>query len=291
MDRRSVEFFSEGSKIAGDLYLPEGADAGKLPCVVLCHGFAGIKEVALPAYAVRFAREGFAALAFDYRGFGASEGARGRLVPQEQIADIRNAVTFAQSLGEVDPARIGLWGTSFGGANAISAAALDERAKAVVAQLTFGDGARVILGNMSDEQKAKLMATLAKARARAVTKNKVLTMSPEQILTDPDSVAFYKKAVEAHPAIKTSLPMLILESIIEYRPEEVVGRISPRALMIISAEVDESCPPEESRSLYEKAGEPKELVTLEGARHYDTYAGEHLKASSGAAIRWFKAHL
>ncbi|MHC5058207.1 MAG: alpha/beta hydrolase [Planctomycetota bacterium] len=290
MSRRAVEFYSEGSKIAGDLYLPEGEE-DRFPCVVLCHGFAGIKEVALPAYAVRFAREGFAALAFDYRGFGASEGARGRLVPAEQVVDIRNAITFAGSLPEVDPARVGLWGTSFGGANAIAAAALDGRAKAVVAQLAFGDGGRVVLGDMAEEQKTKLMSTLAKARTRAVVKNKILTMSPEQILTDPDSVAFYKKAVEAHPAIKISLPMLILEAIIEYRPEEVVSRISPRALMVISAEVDASCPPEESRRLFEMAGEPKEFVMLEGARHYDTYAGEHLKASSAAAVRWFGEHL
>jgi fermentation-respiration switch protein FrsA (DUF1100 family) len=291
MNSRAVAFYSEGSKIAGDLYLPEGGDAAGAPCIVLCHGFAGIKEVALPAYAVRFAREGYAALVFDYRGFGGSEGTRGRLIPTEQIVDIRNAITFAESLSEVDASRVGLWGTSFGGANAISAAALDERAKAVVAQLTFGDGGRVVLGGMSDKQKTKLMATLAKARKRAVTKNRTLMMSPEQILTDPDSIAFFNKAAEEFPAIRTSLPMLILDAIIEYRPEELVSRISPRALMIISAEFDESCPPEESRSLFEKAGEPKEFIMLGGARHYDTYSGEHLKTSSAAAVRWFKKHL
>jgi len=67
---------------------------------------------------------GYAVLAFDYRGFGESEGERGRLVPAEQMTDIRNAVTYMQTLGEVDPERIGLWGTSFGGANAIIEAQL-----------------------------------------------------------------------------------------------------------------------------------------------------------------------
>ena len=129
---KTVAFYSDGLRLAGVLTLPDGS--GPHPGVVLCHGFTGIKELILPYYARRFAEAGFAALAFDYRGFGESEGPRGRLIPLEQVNDIRNAVTFLEAQPEVDAVRIGLWGTSFGGAHVPYVAGIDERVKAAVAR-------------------------------------------------------------------------------------------------------------------------------------------------------------
>ncbi|MCP5052161.1 MAG: alpha/beta fold hydrolase, partial [bacterium] len=141
---RDVEFYSEGSRIKGVLYLPgNGEEESKPPAIILCHGFAGIKELLLPAYANAFSENGFAVLTFDYRGFGESEGEEGKLSPQLQITDIRNAITFVQSLKEVDAQRVGLWGTSYGGANAVVATAKDNRVKCLTVQLTFEDGERV----------------------------------------------------------------------------------------------------------------------------------------------------
>jgi dienelactone hydrolase len=135
-----VHFYSDGQKLAGALTLPEGA--GPHPGVVLCHGFTGIKELILPDYARRFVEAGFAALTFDYHGFGESEGPRGRLIAMEQVRDIRNAITFLQNWPEVDAERIGLWGTSYGGAHAPYVAGIDDRVKCAVAQVGFGDPAR-----------------------------------------------------------------------------------------------------------------------------------------------------
>jgi fermentation-respiration switch protein FrsA (DUF1100 family) len=289
--RRDVQFYSEGCRIAGDLYLPDGASAGPRPGIVLCHGFAGVKGLILPKYAEVFAGRGFACLAFDYRGFGQSEGPRGRLVPREQIADIRNALTFMRALEELDAERIGLWGTSFGGANAISAAAEDARARCVVAQLTFGNGERVVTGEMSGEEAAKLRGLLAKGWEREVVRNKPLLMAPDQILTDPDSKAFFAKAVAEFPDVGSRLSVLTIRHVIEYKPEESIGRIAPRAVLVIAAERDAGCPPRESEELFARAGEPKRLVTLAGARHYDVYEGEHFATSSTLAAEWFERYL
>src|SRR3990172_12497741 len=114
MERR-VEYYSQGAKVRGVLYLPDGAAGRRLPGIVLCHGFTGIKELILPDYARRFAAAGYAALTFDYRGFGESEGPRWRLIPWEQVIDIRNAITLLPCQPEGDAQRIGLWGTSYGG--------------------------------------------------------------------------------------------------------------------------------------------------------------------------------
>lgn len=81
MEPRDVEWTNQGEAIVGQLYLPDGV--GPFAAVVLCHGFAGI-----PAYVKRFAESGYAALTFDHRGFGGSQGERGRLLPDKQVDDV-----------------------------------------------------------------------------------------------------------------------------------------------------------------------------------------------------------
>ena len=71
MNRVDVVFKSGGLNCAAWLYRPEGD--GPSPCVILAHGFGGIREMRLDAYASCFAQAGLAALAFDYRHFGTSE--------------------------------------------------------------------------------------------------------------------------------------------------------------------------------------------------------------------------
>lgn len=75
---------SEG--IALTFRVPEGNI--KHPLIILCHGFCGIRNVLLPCFANAFTEAGFATITFDYRGFGESDGERGRLVPAMQTEDI-----------------------------------------------------------------------------------------------------------------------------------------------------------------------------------------------------------
>ena len=288
---KPVEFYSEGCKIAAQVYFPDDYEPGTaLPAIILCHGFAGIKELLLPEYAERFAAAGFIALTFDYRGFGGSEGERGRLVPAEQVVDIRNAITFMETLEEVDSKRIGLWGSSFGGANIISTAAVDSRVQCLVAQLTFGSGERMILGDLDADDREKLWGTLKKARERTVAKNKTLALAPDQILTDHDSKTFYRDSLQAFPGLATKIPISTLQHIIEYKPEESIRKVNVPVL-IIGADQDIVCPVAESRLLYEQANQPKELFIIENARHYDVYSGENLQKSSGKALEWFEKYL
>ncbi|MBN2108819.1 MAG: alpha/beta fold hydrolase [Deltaproteobacteria bacterium] len=289
--KQEVVFYSENCKIIGDLYMPDNlTDGEKLPAVVLCHGFSGIREILLPPYAEFFAQNGFAVLVFDYRGFGDSQGERGRMVPAEQVVDIRNAITFMETLPQVDPGRIGLWGTSFGGANAIYTAAIDRRVKCISVQITFASGERMVTGGMNDEAKEKLTSTLQKAWQRAVTKNKPLMLNMDQILTDPDSKEFYQKTVDIHPKLKNRLPLLTIKESMECKPEHhIAGLCIP--VMIIGATGDIVCPVEESKILYAKASQPKELFIIEGARHYDVYEGNNFALSAGKALEWYAKYL
>lgn len=288
--QRATSFYSEGSKIAADLYLPD-AGAQPMPVVVLAHGFSGVKELLLPAYGRRLSEAGFAALAFDYRGFGGSEGERGRLVPLEQMADIRNAITFLQTLPEVKPDAIGLWGSSFGGANSLRVAAVDGRVKAVAAQLTFGSGARMVTGKMSPEERGKLFDALKKAREREVTRNRPLRLSPGQLITDDDSKAFFAQALRDHPDLAgAKIPFTLLQHIIEHNPEDEIHKIACPVL-IISADDDIVTPPGESRILYDLVRSEKRLVQLPHCRHYEAYSGEPFEKGMAEIAAWFTSHL
>ena len=142
--RKDVTYYSDELKISAHLYTPPEWKEGStpLPAVICLSGYSGRKNIATIDMPQRLAREGFITLAPDYRGYGDSEGARGRHRPLEQAQDTHDAVTFLETLDEVDSERIGVYGSSFGGANAVWAAAFDERIKVVVSAVGVHDGER-----------------------------------------------------------------------------------------------------------------------------------------------------
>jgi fermentation-respiration switch protein FrsA (DUF1100 family) len=142
--REDVEFLSGGARCAAWLYRPEGTD-GDVPCVVMAHGFTGVREQRLDVYAERFAAAGLAVLLFDYRHFGASAGEPRQLVHiGRQLEDWRAAIAFARVRDGIDPKRIALWGSSFSGGHVVAIAAGDPEVAAVVSQAPFTTGLAAI---------------------------------------------------------------------------------------------------------------------------------------------------
>lgn len=133
--KERITFESNGVRCAGYLYLPTPL-ARKVPAVILANGFTGTMDWILPRYAERFAEAGFAALIFDYRYFGESEGHTRQLVDvAAQRDDIRSAIAYIRARDSIDSHRIALWGTSLGGGNVLYVAAEDSNIAAVVAQV------------------------------------------------------------------------------------------------------------------------------------------------------------
>src|SRR5919206_2771898 len=134
MNRTDVEFNAEGTTLRGWLYRPDGD--GSVPGVVMAHGFSAVKEMYLDSFAEVFAGAGLAALVFDNRNFGASEGEpRQEIDPWAQVRDYRDAITYARTRPEVDPGRIGVWGSSYSGGHVLVVAAIDRRVRCAVAQV------------------------------------------------------------------------------------------------------------------------------------------------------------
>ena len=129
--RTDVRIPAAGAALAGWLYVPDGGTQ-RYPLVVMSHGFSAVKSMGLQDYAVVFEQAGIACLLYDHRSLGQSEGEPCQEVdPWQQVHDMRDVISYARSRPEVDPERIGIWGTSYSGSHVLVVAAIDRRVKCV----------------------------------------------------------------------------------------------------------------------------------------------------------------
>ncbi len=144
-------FLSDGDLCAGVLYLPKKTDF-KPAVIILGHGFGADKSLRLPAFAECFRNAGLAAYIFDYRNFGDSEGKpRHWVSPKRHHADWRAAIRHVRTLPQINPERVVIWGTSFGGGHVLHIAAENPPISAVISQVPHVDGiATVSLLKYSD---------------------------------------------------------------------------------------------------------------------------------------------
>ncbi len=293
MKTEPVHFYSEGARLAGRLYVPEGASPdAKRAGIALCHGFTGIKEFLLPQYAEAFAGAGMVALTFDYRGFGESDGQRGRLLWRDQADDIRNAVTYLGTRDEVDETRLGLWGTSYGGALAPYAFALDERVGACVGQLGFSDGYTAAASRMPPEQIDSFRELIEQDRRQRVLRNEPMYGDAMALAGDPEMTEFFEEAAKELPQLLDREIMLqFFEAHMEFSPISVIHKKGDRPLLLIAAELDVVCPMDNYKELYDKAPEPKKWVVFENTRHFELYSGEAAQRSAEEASSFFKQSL
>ena len=110
VEARNFTFENEGATLAGTLYLPEGHDGSQLPTVVVTGAWTTVEEQMPATYAAEMVERGFAAVTFDFRGWGKSgdlpQGVRFVESPEAKTSDIRAAFDFVATLPEVDPAQI-----------------------------------------------------------------------------------------------------------------------------------------------------------------------------------------
>lgn len=295
--RREVTFPSHGVKCSGWLYLPDDLPAGaKVPGIVMANAISAVKEITLPGYAERFAAAGFAALAFDYRRFGGSEGEpRNQLDPHDQQQDIRNALTWLRAQPEIDPERVGGWGISIGGLHMLALGAHDRRLKAIVSVAT---GLNIFEQMMGREGLQGFLTMLNLDRDRRFATGDAATYIPAVSLPGgggamafPEANDFYTEAKSSYaPSYDNRLTLESMEYLIADHSADAIGLIAPTPLLMIHGEKD-VIPPAAVRAVFERAGEPKKLVVLD-CLHTDLYVREPwVTQSANAAIEWFAGAL
>jgi fermentation-respiration switch protein FrsA (DUF1100 family) len=293
MSSQSVAFYSEGIRLAGDLFLPADLAAGERRAgIVLCHGYTGVRSLYLPEIAAQLTGAGYVVLTFDYKGWGDSEGPPTRLVPYSRVADTQAALTFLATQPMVDADRLGLYGTSYGGATVVWTGAVDPRVGCVVSVVGIGNGRRWMRSVRRPDEFEDLMEQSAADRVR-----RVLTGASEPadrnvvLLPDRQSAELAAAQRRGNPGAVTEVPLEFIDDTLGFNPEWVVGRIAPRPVLFITSNNDRLVPPAESEALYAAAGEPKKLVTLKGWGHYEVYFGEALRQVMAETIAWYHRHL
>jgi cephalosporin-C deacetylase-like acetyl esterase len=289
---QEVRFFSHGAALVGTLKLPSIGRA-PFPAVAQGPGWLGLRGAKLyHPYHEALLAAGIAVLVFDYRGFGDSDGDATYLDPMTQVEDYRSAVTYLGTRPEIDRQRIGAFGSGgTGGGNAIYAAALDDRVKAVVSQVPIADGRDWLHRMRREHEWLEFLARIEVDRARHATTGESEMVPPRDgiMVPTPERRATTIKA-DVDDRIPSLVQLASAEAIFAYRPVEVVDRIAPRAVMIVAVENDATTPEDHAYALYERAGGPKRLVVQTGTTHYAAYE-QYRDVVNPLIVEWFQRYL
>lgn len=296
MKAENLSFYSDGLKLAGTFTPAAGAKAGeKRPTVICVHGYSGRKEIYMPAYVRELTKAGFHCFEFYHRGFGDSEGIRLKNKPQDQVSDILSALILMRQRGDVDTARIALYGTSFGGSTVMSAAARDKGVAAAISVGSPADCGRSFRSKRSYGDNLDFEDVLKEDRIRRVLTGESKRVPYGELIpsgrAERDSLTTMYKMADKYPE---GYPLENFDHALSFVPENEVHLIAPRPTLFIHAERDTMVPLAEGQSFYAKAGEPKEMVVIPGATHVDVYeprSPETFKVVIGHMIRFLQTHL
>jgi pimeloyl-ACP methyl ester carboxylesterase len=292
MERLDVSFKSQGQRCDAWLYLPEGE--GPHPCVVVAHGMGGIRQVRLGAYGERFARAGYATLAFDYRHWGTSEGSPRYVCSlKRQQADINAAIDFVLGRKDIDSGRVALFGTSFGGGHTVVVASKRRDLMAVITQGAFLDGRLVVPKNVPT-------FALALGLATAWTVDQLRTfvgLAPKymKIVGQPGELALlthagdedgYNAMLDGPSAWANKVAARVRNSVPFFRPIKHAHAITTPLLAII-CDRDEACPP--SLSVQAAKLAPHGQVVHFDAAHFEIYFGELFEGATQAMVTFLDA--
>ncbi len=282
-------FDADGVELVGELHLPEGAPGTGLPGIVLTGPFTGVKEQVVGTYARRLAAAGFAALAFDHRGFGESGGRRGHEDPEGKLADLRAAVGLLARHPAVDAGRIGLLGVCLGGGYAVRAAAFDPRVRAVAgvaggynSPAAFADamgieGYRAAIGRFVD---------VGDARMPAVSPDGPAAMGGRE------PWEYYGTERSASPHWVNEVTEASLYSLMTLDVLSSADLLGRTPLLVVHGTTDDYCSPAGARALHERAAGPKSLEWIETSNHIELYdSPPHLDRALGCLVEFYGREL
>ena len=253
MVSRVIALQVEGIKLAGQLYLPDEGGQLCYPTVCVCHGIpAGVTDPGdsgYPLLAETICREGFAVLIFNFRGCGVSGG---NLDLLGWTRDLKAVIDYLWTLPEVDRSQLSLFGFSAGAAVSICVASQDKRVSSIVTCACLAEF------NFFTE------------------------------VDDPQSVIEYFRSIGT--IRDKDFPHSAEEWLGGFRqisPIKYVAEIAPRPLLLVHGSEDEVVDVSHAHKLYDRAGETKQIIIIDGAGH-------RLRQDDRAmaiVIDWLKSHV
>ncbi|TCJ97524.1 alpha/beta hydrolase [Nocardia alba] len=277
-DYRQISFLSQGTTCDGWFFpaTPDGSHTGA-PVVVMAHGFGGTKDSGLAPFARRLADAGLAVLAFDYRGFGASDGQpRQRISMADQVRDYHAAIVAARAQPGVDPARIALWGISQSGGHALTVAADRTDISAVIAMVPMIDSlsagrhalAQLGVGALTRSTMTGVRSAIAGRFGRAPIMMALAGKPGERAALTAEG--YYESYTAlAGPTWRNEIDAAVVLELGGYRADRHADRITAAVLVQI-ADFDRAAPPHAAAKAAFKA---RAEVRHYPCDHFDLFAG------------------
>jgi pimeloyl-ACP methyl ester carboxylesterase len=285
---KEVFFYQDdGYRLAGDLYTR--ASGKPSAALVFCHGYGATKQLIAPDLAAGLLDlTNVAVLAFDYSGFGASEGPRERLDPTRQVRDIRAAVSWLTE--EFQGVQIVLFGISFGGAVALDAACRDDRVSALIDIALFSSGEQWMRDLRPNWQWVEFQEAIAQDRKERVRSGISKKVHPDWIMPrDPEAAAFNKMQLEAHPERSFQLDVVSAGLIVEYDPLSHAHKLRGRPAVFLHCGRDLLMPIAYAEHAAEQTG--GDLIILDGLGHHEVYSGEPRNRALKAIADWLQKNV
>ena len=236
-------------ELVGELFCPSKMDNTN-PVLCICHGIPAAvpdpNDRGYPLLAEKFAEAGFITCIFNFRGCGESEG---NLDLLDWTRDLDAIITYLSGIEKVDRSRLSAMGFSGGAAVSACVAAKDDRITALVlcacpAQFSIG--------------------TLHRK-----TEDFVAQCRNTGTIRDDDFPASIEEWADHFQQVS---------------PIGCIENISPRPLLIIHGDSDETIPPDHALQLFTFAGEPRELAMIPGGEH----KLRKNRMAMDAALAWLK---
>lgn len=293
MTRHDLTFPSGDGSCAAWYYEPTDAPTAG-PVIVMAHGLGGVKEMRLDAFAERFAAAGYRCLVFDYRHFGASTGEPRQLLSvAKQQEDWRSAVAHARNLDGVDPERVVLWGTSFGGGHVIHTGARDPRIAAVISQCPFTDG---LASSTTMPLRTSIPLTARALRDAAGARlGRAPVMVPSYgapgevaLMTSPDSVAGIESLIPAGAEIRSDITARFALDIVRYFPGRDARKVAAPIHFAVCE--DDSVAPTRA-TLRHAAKAPRGEIKMQPGGHFDIYVGADFEANVAEQLDFLARHV
>jgi uncharacterized protein len=146
----------------------------------------------------------------------------------------------------------------------VYAAGVDDRFACVISSCGWGDGERKFRGqHPTPEAWAKFASLLDKGRKHKQETGQSIWISRFDAVPIPEHL---RKNLS--PKAIMEIPVETAWSMYNFRADEVVGNIAPRPILFLHTANDTITPTEQSIRMFEKAGQPAELVLITGTSHF-----------------------
>lgn len=280
MIEKKTSFFSDGLRLQASFYYPEEPTFGQpcdtpRPMVIINSGYQGFNEFYPRMFAQQLTQQGFACFGFDYRGMADSEGEKGKVLIEEQVEDIRNAVSFVQSHEDVAEDQIGLIGWGMGAANVVLAAQQGPQVAAVVALNGFYDGERWLKSVHSYDEWTAILKAVQEDRARRVLFGESrLVDTFEHYPLDPATKDYVDQELEQVYGFGHPTRLQFTESIISTKADRAAAHLQDTPLFIGHGVRNTLHPIAEAQALFQAASSPKCFYSIDG-RHNDFMYSDH----------------